>query len=212
VEPPADRYHEILRDVAVTYLRAGLEAGRVAFGNAAGEIWPGLPRGAIAKPIVGLDTTPQSSTIGGRRSFSSRRSAATFIRDGFHCRYCGCEVVPRPFAVLLSALYPKELPYTVHYKLGYMHPAYWTRVAEADHLVPGSAGGPWTDPENHVTACVVCNTRKGRYTLGAIGWKLGPVRRTSWDGLISLYDQVWHKAGSPDPRYHRPWLATFADS
>ena len=186
----------------------GLEAGRKALAPIAAQIWPGLPPGSMARP---LGANRSASAGAGRRSFSSRRSAITFIRDGFHCRYCGGETVPRPIAVLMSSLYPAELPYTMHYKAGMMHPLYWTRVAEADHLVPGSAGGAWTDPENHVTACVVCNTRKGRHSVEQIGWTLRSSAgiRTEWDGLTAIYRPIWERAGRISEDYHRPWLKMF---
>jgi len=78
-------------------------------------------------------------------------------------------------------------------------------VAEADHLVAGSVGGAWTDPDNHVTACVCCNTRKGDASIEEIGWKL--IEPTpGWDGLVPLYRRVWERAGRPRPAFHLRWL------
>jgi 5-methylcytosine-specific restriction endonuclease McrA len=200
-----DRYPFVLRDAAEAFLAHGLEAGRAALSSIAGEIW----RSTAQRPAMPLRRNAQANSTVGKRSFSPARSAATFIRDAFRCRYCGAEIIPRPVAVLLSDLYPSELPYTIHYRSGCMHPLYWTRVAEADHLIAGSVGGVWADPDNHVTSCVVCNTRKGKCSIEKIGWKLlNPVG--GWDGLTSLYPIIWERAERPRTRYHRPWLRSFA--
>ncbi len=65
----------------------------------------------------------------------------------------------------------------------------WTRVAEADHIRPGSSEGvDWDHADNHGPACAACNLRKSNYTLGDLGWTLQP-RQTDggWDGMTALY-------------------------
>jgi len=200
---PPDTYHLVLRNTIEAYLEHGLEAGRRALAPIAGEIWPGLP------PSEG-PSQPRRPRQGprGKRSFSAARSAATLERDHFRCRYCGCEIIPKPIAVLTSTLYPEELPFHPAYRGGCMHPLYWTRVAEADHLVPGSDGGAWEDPTNHVTACVVCNTRKGDLTLQELGWTLKEPK-PGWDGITGLYRRLWLGAGQPSNMQHHVWLKQF---
>ncbi len=203
-DAPTDNYHTALREAAEAFLLEGLEAGRLVLVPIAGHIWPGLPSGAImrAKQI-----TPTKIKVG-KRSFSAERSAKTFLRDKFRCRYCGCEIIPKPIAILMSGLYSQELPFHPNYKSGFVHSLYWTRVAEADHLVAGSVGGDWNDPDNHVTACVVCNTRKGNCSIEDIGWELiTPV--DGWDGLTSLYSPILEQLGRSKDKYHLPWLRVF---
>jgi hypothetical protein len=59
-----------------------------------------------------------------RPTFHKSRAAATFVRDRFHCRYCGQRLLPVCVMSALSARYPAELPYDVHYKAGAIHRAY----------------------------------------------------------------------------------------
>ena len=40
-----------------------------------------------------------------------------------------------------------------------------------DHVIPTAAGGKWTW-ENLVTACTLCNCRKGSKSVEQLGWKL----------------------------------------
>jgi 5-methylcytosine-specific restriction endonuclease McrA len=204
IDAPTDQYPFILRDAAEAFLNEGLEAGRLALVPIAREIWPGLPRGE--KRV--RTSTPREPSVG-QRTFSPKRSAATFLRDGFRCRYCAGEIIPKPIALLMHSLYSAELPFHPNYKAGYIHPLFWTRVAEADHLVAGSSGGAWTDPANHVTACVLCNTKKRALSLQDLGWTLR-TPAPGWDGLVSLYPRLWKRAGQPRPEFHAPWLEVFA--
>lgn len=91
-----------------------------------------------------------------------------------------------------------------------MHPAFWLVGAEADHLVPGSLGGDWTDRENQVAACVLCNTRKANFLVDDLGIEPLASSLEDWDGRIRLYDEVWRFAGEPNPRYHSSWIRAFA--
>ena len=126
--------------------------------------WGGIP------PWPRPTTAPPPGSVPGR-SFSEERSAETFRRDSFQCRYCGqlCHP-PAALASLMSFLYPKLLPYNIRFKAGATHPVYWLLAPEADHILPGSRGGEWEDPSNIATACVVCNTKKGNWTLEELGW------------------------------------------
>lgn len=204
MEALTDQYPFILREAARAYLAEDLEAGRLALDPIKGEIWSGLTSSARPRPA----RTPQPKPSVGRRSFNPKHSATTFLRDEFRCRYCDGEIIPKPIAVLLHELYPQELPFHPHYKTGCMHPLFWTRVAEADHLVAGSVGGDWTALDNLVTACVQCNTKKNNYSIEEMGWSL-KTPTVGWDGLTSLYPLLWEKAGQPNPKFHSPWLQVF---
>ncbi len=107
----------------------------------------------------------------------------------------------------MADLYPFELPFHTRYKRGHTHPLFWTRVAEADHIVPGSIGGDWKDLDNLGTACVACNARKGNYTVEDLDWS---VRQATpdprWDGMVSLFRPLWRQLPpSRQPRY-QIWL------
>ena len=132
------------------------------------------------------------------------RAGATFKRDHFCCRYCGGRVVPVAVMSVLSHLFPEQLPFVHTYKN--VHPMYWTRGAEADHIEPGSRGGDSEAAENHATACVRCNTAKSDNQLQDIGWRLLDPSTADWDGLTNWYRQLWEQAGQPHRRYHAPWL------
>ena len=200
--PSDDEYHLALRDACEALLSRGYDVGRAFLRPIAKDSWGGLPTMALPEERKG--------TGRGGRSFSAKRSAETFVRDGFICRYCGREVVPRPIAEMLSRVYPSEIPFHRHYKTGCIHPLFWTRVAEADHIYPGSLGGAWEDPENHATACVACNARKGNYTLEDLGWDLRPWEgRDDWDGLISMYQPLRAWVERADARKHDKWMRAF---
>jgi 5-methylcytosine-specific restriction endonuclease McrA len=128
----------------------------------------------------------------------------TYRRDQFHCRYCGGRLVPVPLMSVLSYLFPEQLPY--NYRFKNVHPMYWTRGAEADHIEPVSRGGDSEAAENHATACVRCNTAKSNSRLEEIGWHLLDPPSSDWKGLTDRYRELWEQAGRPNPRYHRPWL------
>jgi len=36
--------------------------------------------------------------------------AGIYLRDHFHCRYCGCQVIPTQVMRLLSEVFPDEFP------------------------------------------------------------------------------------------------------
>ena len=111
---------------------------------------------------------------------------------------------------ILSLLFPEDLPYVSTYKHGQIHRAYWEIGAEADHLFPGSRGGSWNDPTNHVTACVLCNTRKSDWTLEELGWHLRVELDSDWDGLVPLYRPLWEASGRPAAGNQAGWLRAFA--
>lgn len=200
--PHAEHDLVVLEEATRALVERGVEAGRRALRPIAGAVWTASIKHAPAvRETIGGDSAQ------GTRSFSATRTAQVLVRDSFTCRYCGGRIVPRRVLVALSSLYPAEVPYYAHYKLGTVHRVYWTLAAEADHLHAGARGGSWRDVVNHVTACVYCNTRKGRRLLEELGWRLQPVRTTTWDGLTSSYDEIWRIAGQPVPEYHRPFIA-----
>ena len=172
MHPPDDRYPEFLRNATTAYLASGLDAGREVLRPIAGKIWNGLRR---SHHLTSAATHVMRPTAG-ERAFSPTEAAKILRRDNFQCRYCGADTVPKPIAVLLHSLFPAELPFHEHYLDGSMHPLFWTRVAEIDHITPANRGGSWVDPLNRVTACVVCTTNRGDRTLHA--WGVGSTSRS----------------------------------
>jgi 5-methylcytosine-specific restriction endonuclease McrA len=169
-----------------------------------GDLWRGMPPWSRPPAWQRQATVPTQT----RRSFISAR-AATFLRDGFQCRYCGQRLIPVSLMSVLSLLFPAELPYVSTSKQGEIHRAYWQIGAEADHIVPGSRDGNWIDPDNHAAACVLRNTRKSDRTLAELGWTLRPRSVQSWDGLIGVYRPLWEQAGRPTAGNQRAWMRAF---
>jgi 5-methylcytosine-specific restriction endonuclease McrA len=204
--PPDDRYPEVLQTAIRGFWSGGRASGAAALEPIAGELW----RLRVARArLVGEPAAGVAKAAAGSRRFTPARAGATFRRDHFHCRYCGGRVIPVALMSLLSHLYPDELPYVPTYKD--VHPMYWTRGAEADHIEPGSKGGDWEVPGNHATACVRCNTAKSDHRLEEIGWKIEEAPASDWDGLTSWYRPLWERTGEPNPRYHLGWIRALAD-
>jgi 5-methylcytosine-specific restriction endonuclease McrA len=168
-------------------------------------VWEGIP--AWIKPSV-RRPPPETGSVK-RLAFSKRRAADAFLRDRFVCRYCGQRLVPVCLLSVVGHLFPAQVPYVSTYKQGFIHSLYWLIGAEADHIVPCTRGGDWTDPENHATACVLCNSRKSDWTLDELGWTIQPRLMTRWNGALPTYRDAWEAAGRPSPTYHTAWLRAF---
>jgi 5-methylcytosine-specific restriction endonuclease McrA len=203
----ADRCLLAVADAVVATVAGDRLQARSALAPIRGELWRGMP--AWERPSVRLAGVRRADPAG-RRCFAPARVAQTFVRDGCQCRYCGQRLIPVCLMSIVSLLYPEELPYVSTYKQGLIHRAYWELGAEADHLLPGSRGGSWTDPANHVTACVLCNTQKSDWTLEELGWDLRTTRDLAWDGLVSLYRPLWEAAERPGAGNQQGWLHAFS--
>lgn len=111
-----------------------------------------------------------------------------FARDGYHCRYCGCRVIPdavlRAFGNLMGdADFPLGTR-GVGRHLG-RHGVILVFRATLDHVTPRHLGGA-TNRRNLVTACWACNYGKRRLTLHQLGLRdprRTPARRDEWAGL-----------------------------
>ena len=124
--------------------------------------------------------------------------AKIYARDNYHCRYCGERVILTPVMRLVSRLYPKQFPYHPNWKADSTHPAFVSRSATLDHVVPIADEGDPVDPANLVTACWGCNRRKGDLRLDEIGWSLVEPADKTWKGLTELFFPLWEVAGQPD--------------
>lgn len=184
VPPPTDEYPQVLAEVIMAMLTDGVEAGAKALAQIA------YPRRSIPK----------------RPTLSRAVQGRVFRRDHFACRYCGGWLMPAPLMELIGEIYPDAFPFHPNWKGGQTHPAFLSRSAVIDHVVPGSAGGDWTDLENLVTACWPCNARKADFTLEQLRWQLREIPTDAWDGLVGNYPALWRLAGEPKPAYHRDWM------
>ncbi len=146
--------------------------------------------------------------IEGRIQLTPYEQAAVFWRDSFICRYCGRRTVPHGLLSLVTHAFPKEFPEAS--RRADTHLAFWTIYTSCDHIVPGTRGGPWRDPENLATACWTCQSLKADHLLEEMGWSISkPPRTTRWDGLVRIYPQLWEALGSPYPDFNKRWLRAF---
>ena len=135
--------------------------------------------------------------------------ASIYRRDRFRCRYCNARVIPTQVMRLVSHFFPEAFPYHPNWKVGATHPAFASRSATLDHVVPWTAGGR-NDPDNLVCACWVCNSVKGDLRLEQLGWSVRPIVDDDWDGLTRFYKPLWEKAGEPKTSGHRLWVRLYS--
>jgi hypothetical protein len=186
MRPQTDDYPEELEQIVIALLSEGREAAAELLGPIA------YPRREI-----GARSEPSETVI-----------VSIYKRDRFHCRYCGCKVIPTQIMRLVSEVFPDEFPYHPNWKGGETHPAIASRSPSLDHVVPWTKGGT-NDPENLVCACWICNQIKGDLTHEQIGWELRPIPETDWDGLTRHYRPLWELAGSPTTGDHAFWMRRY---
>ncbi len=187
--PQTDEYPEQLEAVIEALLGPGREAARRAL----------APISYPTREVVAR-SEPSETVIAG-----------IYIRDRFHCRYCGCRVIPTQIMRLVAAIFPEDFPYHPNWKGGQTHPAITSRSATLDHVLPWTRGGR-NDAGNLVCACWICNRVKGDLTTEQLGWELLPIpSETGWDGLTRHYRRLWELAGSPTGSEHRLWMRLYEE-
>ena len=187
--PQTDEYPEQLEGLIEALLGSGPEAAREALAPIA---YP--TREAVTR------SDPSETVIAG-----------VYIRDRFHCRYCGCRVIPTQIMRLLAAILPEDFPYHPNWKGGQTHPAITSRSATLDHVLAWTLGGR-NEPGNLVCACWICNRVKGDLTIEQLGWELRPITtETDWDGLTRFYRRLWDLAGAPTGSEHRLWMRLYEE-
>jgi hypothetical protein len=142
-----------------------------------------------------------------REAIKAQVQLTVFRKNGFNCEYCGHKTVLVPFLRAIAECFEEMekrslFSYHAHWKYSETHYAFWRDTASCDHIRPVASGGP-TDAANLVTACSMCNLRKGN----SAGFKAfdGPLR--PWGGLVELYpDLVRRRWGSAIPGHHRAWI------
>jgi hypothetical protein len=173
--PKTDDYPDHLERAAIALVRGDDAAARQAMAPI-----------AYTRHEVPVRSEPSETVI-----------ASIYRRDRFRCRYCGCRVVPIPIMRLISQLLPEQFPHHPYWKGGETHPAFSSRSATLDHLVPWAGGGR-NEPENLVCACWVCNRIKGDLGLEQLGWELLPRRYIGGksSGSVSVFSSTSRSRGS----------------
>jgi hypothetical protein len=112
---------------------------------------------------------------------------AVFRHDGWRCRYCGCRVVPASVRRWMARRLPGAIRWVQHANPE-GHAGFWTLWGSVDHVIPRARGGR-NEPENLVTACLVCNFAKDAFTIEQLGLadpRCRPPVQDGWDGLTRL--------------------------
>ena len=110
---------------------------------------------------------------------------ATFVREGYVCRYSHCRrrTISLDVLKLLSKAFPDVLPYHPNWKPVENHILYWAYSTSLEHRVPFPSGGT-SSAENLLTACYMCNDVKKHLPVELLGWTIDPLPDGSeWDGL-----------------------------
>jgi 5-methylcytosine-specific restriction endonuclease McrA len=148
-----------------------------------------------------------------RVPITPRLTASVMRRDFFSCRYCDARIIPSAVLRAASLVWPKVLPYQVHWKASATHPLYLSHAGSIDHIEPFARGGDTEALTNLATACWGCNVQKSDLSLERLGWQLQTPSRSAWDGLVGFYPALWNVAQSnateEDVRFHSKWLPAF---
>jgi 5-methylcytosine-specific restriction endonuclease McrA len=137
-------------------------------------------RTALAPSLAPALRTPD-------RMPSSATEMEVFRRDGWHCRFCGIQVVATDARKVLCHAFPDETHWASS-SFERCHSALRAMTASLDHVVPHSRGGT-NQVDNLVTACYSCQFGRGNFTLAEV--ELADPRErppvvTTWDGLLRV--------------------------
>ena len=109
-----------------------------------------------------------------------------FVRDGWHCRFCGVRVISPQARKAMVALLPDAICWNG--PSANFHAAFYAVSATLDHILPHSVGGT-NDTSNLVTTCWPCNFGRGAYLVEEVGLADPRTREPildGWDGLNRL--------------------------
>lgn len=137
-------------------------------------------------PMARSEAKGTERMVGPRRrvALSKTEMARIYIRDSWRCRYCGRKLVFPYVLVLYRTLVPgfKGLLPGHHMPFADTERAVECVYPNVDHVEPRLH-----DPQNLVTACTPCNSRKSDW----LGWpRPGPPSCDPWDGLVSSYRAI----------------------
>jgi 5-methylcytosine-specific restriction endonuclease McrA len=136
-----------------------------------------------------------------RKDIPKSLERQVFIRDHYHCRYCGNKLIAKEVWEKLAKIANDDRLRLFRQTLIQAKPDGTTKAGNEDvpglffftctspdHVVPYSLNGS-TTIENLVASCYNCNFGKGSYTCYQIGIE-DPFRRSpmdeEWDGLSGL--------------------------
>jgi 5-methylcytosine-specific restriction endonuclease McrA len=118
---------------------------------------------------------------------------ATFIRDGYTCRYSHCRrpVVSLDVLKLLSKVFPDVLPCRSNWPGRDDHILYYTYSPNLEHLRAFSEIGPSAAATgNLITACYECGDTKGDLPIELLGWEVRDPPETDWAGLTEYIPRL----------------------
>ena len=131
---------------------------------------------------------------------------AVFVRDHYTCRYADCQrrTVDDAILRLISKAVPDVMPFHRNWKLGQVHPLFWTHTASLKHVQAWSVAGSNDAESNLVTACSCCQYAKNYYDLETLGWELSPVSDAIPTGTASrawrpTFDGRFSRAADANP-------------
>ncbi len=163
-----------------------------------------------------IDPMPRSETKGSKRMvaplerlpLTKIEMARVYVRDGWRCRYCARKLVFHYVLELLRMVSPgfKGLLKGHHMPFADTEPAVERMYPNVDHVEPRLHA-----PENLVTACTPCNTRKSDW----LGWPPpGPITDNGWDGLWPSYCALIEQRRPDVPlrRVEREWVAVLSQA
>ncbi len=144
------------------------------------------------KNIIGKDDSvpelPKDQRVEVRMP-SKEQKRALYLRDGFHCRFCGVPVIRKEVRDELRKHYPNEIPWGR--SNAEQHSAFQALWLQYDHLLPHSRGGD-NSLENVAITCAPCNYVRMSNLIIEMGLS-NPLDRASvkseWAGLERLLDQ-----------------------
>jgi HNH endonuclease len=166
---------------------------------------------SVLRQLPQVDPVPRPSVTTDLRLVQAKQAiqalkhagrARVYEADGWRCRYCGRLLVVPGVIELIGVLCPDEFPFPSHaMPRATTHPAAERAYPNVDHVHATSVGGT-ADEINLVTACTICNEKKGNRG----GWQLLRPTPGDWDGLKSAYRELGTLAGGPRSKFHQPWL------
>lgn len=111
-----------------------------------------------------------------------------FIRDSYHCRYCGLRIISKEIFSEYSRIVGAEI-FSVERENLRRNGLTLGLRGVADHVEPYAAGG-LTEIENLVTSCYSCNFGKAGYTLEQLGIEDPRLRPPVADGWLGLTEYL----------------------
>jgi 5-methylcytosine-specific restriction endonuclease McrA len=110
-----------------------------------------------------------------------------FVRDNFHCRYCGLRIISKEVFASFSHIVGAE-NFPIQRKNSIRNGLTLGLRGVADHVEPYASGGE-TEIDNLVTSCYSCNFGKAGYTLEQLGIEDPRNRKPiqdNWSGLTEF--------------------------